>query len=197
MSRKMSVRRTFIALDVSAAAREACRDHIERLRRMFPNVRVGWELPEKLHMTVKFLGDTDDAAVRRLQEKIDAVAKDTSPFWLRLSKTGVFPSPSRPRIIWIGLEDATGSTEAIHAAIESACAELGYEIDNRTFRPHVTIGRVREPVRAGALAEKHLQTQVEPVDFEVTDLVLYESKLQPTGSVYFPLFKAQLGSRLE
>src|SRR5688500_3039032 len=101
----MGTRRIFIAIDISERARDVCTNHIENLRRAYPRLRVGWERPEKLHITVRFLGDVDDLKVPTLQSKLGAIASRNNAFRLRLSAPGVFPSPRRPRILWIGADD--------------------------------------------------------------------------------------------
>ena len=188
----MTDKRTFIALDISDSARTACESHIDRLRREFGDVRVGWERPEKLHITLKFLGATNVAILPELENQLSKAAEAHPPFKLRMSKPGVFPSRSRPRILWLGVEDETHSTASLHMLINIACEPLGFEGERREFRPHVTIGRIREPNRAGALTDAHLRSPIEPVEFEVRKIVVYESNLQPSGSVYSPLFKASL-----
>ena len=72
----------------------------------------------------------------------------------------------------------------MYAELEEACQELGWAKETRAFRPHITVGRVRDPDEAATLAGKHLSTKIEPVEFEVAEIVIYESKLQSTGSVY-------------
>ena len=71
-----------------------------------------------------------------------------------------------------------------HAEVERICRQLGFESDDRKFRPHITIGRVRDPNSARHVVAAHLEAHIEPVKFEADGLVMYESKLLPTGSVY-------------
>src|SRR5688572_4226894 len=156
----MSTGRIFIAIDISAEARRSCAGHIDRLRTRFTNVRIGWERPEKLHVTLRFLGEMDGGILRRLEKSIESVAGEYGPFTLRLSETGVFPSRSRPRILWIGVEDEGRSISALHRSIDALCTELGFEGEKREFRPHLTIARLREPHRAVAAAEEHLRTLI-------------------------------------
>lgn len=180
----MAERRTFIAINISDAARRACVGHVEMLKAEFGDGGVRWERPEKLHVTLKFLGSVSGDVVSAVVDRVSDIARSNSPFDLQLSSAGVFPSPSKPRIFWIGLKDQIGATQSIYAELDSECADLGFEREQRKFTPHITIGRAREPERARKLAEKHLQTQVEPVEFRVAEIVVYESKLQPTGSIY-------------
>ena len=189
----MRDRRIFLALDISDAARAVCNAHLASLRDNFPKVRAGWERPEKLHMTLKFLGDTSADLLDKLQSVISEVAREHGPFQLRLSRPGVFPSRSRPRILWIGTEDPSGAVAPLYAEVEKTCRSFGFNPDDKQFRPHITIGRIRDPHGASDLVRTHLETEVEPVGFEVADVVIYESKLQPTGSIYSAVSRAKLG----
>jgi len=85
------------------------------------------------------------------------------------------------------LEDPQARVAEIHHSIETVCKELGYEPEKKSFTPHVTIGRVRGAPSAAALADVHLNTRTESVAFTVSEIVIYESNLQPTGSIYMPL----------
>ena len=191
----MQDRRIFLALDISDASRAACNAHNASLRRSFPDARVGWERPEKLHITLKFLGSTGVDTLEKLQGGMAAIVTRQRPFQLRLSRPGVFPSSSRPRILWIGLEDQSGAVAPLHEEIEGACVSLGFKREDKQFRPHITIGRIRDPRGAVELARSHLETEIEPVGFEVADVVIYESKLHSTGSVYSVVARAQLGMK--
>ena len=186
----MDGRRIFIALDISDATRAACAAHIEVLRRQFPEVRVGWEKEQKLHITLKFIGNVSERLLDDLRAAIASVSG--SAFAMRLSPAGVFPSPKRPRVLWIGIDDDTKAVHKLHAGVERACSELGIEPEAKQFHPHITIGRVREPERAKNLADVHMQTNIEPVEFEVSEIVIYESVLKPTGSEYSALSRVKL-----
>jgi RNA 2',3'-cyclic 3'-phosphodiesterase len=192
----MRGRRIFLAIDISDEALEICAAHVTDLRSGFPEVRVGWERPEKMHVTVKFLGDTTDKILKQMEIRMGEVLRDHAPFPLALSRTGVFPNQSKPRIIWIGLTDTDRRLERLHESVDEVCGELGYEKDTKRFTPHITIGRVREPQHASSLARTHLATDIGSIEFNVSEVVIYESKLQPTGSVYsrvssIPLLGAQ------
>jgi RNA 2',3'-cyclic 3'-phosphodiesterase len=189
----MRHKRIFIAIDISADARRVCSDHIDCLRNEFHAVRVGWERPEKLHITLKFLGDVDDRLLNELQKYISYVASHHRTFHLKISRPGVFPSRSKPRILWLGVEDGSNVGSSLYNELDTACIDLGFKSEARSFKPHITIGRVREPEKADALARKHLERQIEPVAFEVAEIVLYQSDLQPTGSVYSVVSSARLG----
>ncbi len=190
ITRKMSGRRIFIAVDISDAARSVCSRHIDHLRREFAQVRVGWERPEKLHITLRFLGDVEAGTMGELQEHLTETTSRHSEFKARLSDTGVFPSRSRPRILWTGVADRSNAIISIFDEVDAVCNTLGFTGELKEFRPHVTLGRLRQPGSSKDLVSEHLKAKVKPVEFEVTGVVIYESKLQPTGSVYSVVSRA-------
>jgi 2'-5' RNA ligase len=90
-------------------------------------------------------------------------------------------------VLWIGPNDATDNLVLLQRDVEDVCASLGFARENRTFHPHITIGRIRDHRDAFALAETHRAAQIEPIEFEVSSIVVYNSELRPTGSVYSKL----------
>lgn len=180
----MAGRRIFSAIEISDAARAACVRHIETVRGSHPNVRIGWERPEKLHITMRFLGDTSETDLATLRAEMTGIAAQAERFKLGLSTSGVFPSSRNPRIFWIGIDDRADAVRPIYQRIENVSRDLGYKAETRDFTPHITIGRVRKTGAPPALVDAHLSAQIEPVEFEVSSIVIYESLLQRTGSIY-------------
>lgn len=185
------MRRTFVAVDLNEEARRAAEVYIRDLRSQFPNVRVGWERPEKLHLTLKFIGDTGERELAALEEAVSEIAVASPRFELTLAGTGTFPLRGPARILWLGVEAPPVLAEIAHR-LESECRALGFEPENRKFSPHLTIGRVREPGRSGGLGEKHRSKDFGPVRMAVEEIVIYESRLQPGGSVYTNIAAARL-----
>ena len=183
-------KRIFIAIDISEQARRKVSGYLETLRNEFSNLRVGWEKAEKLHLTLKFLGDCDERQLDNLENAVTNSAKNffeseiIAKFKIQISDTGVFPSKRNARVLWLGLKDEMGSLAKINRILETECEKAGFAKENRSFKPHLTIARLREPHKSMDLVEKHSENKFEPVGFEVSEIVIYESKLQPTGSNY-------------
>lgn len=186
------MKRIFVAIDISLEARRRIAAYIETLRDEFRAVRAGWDKPEKLHLTLKFLGDTNEKQLAELREIVGEIAGKISKFSLRIAETGVFPNARNARVLWIDAKDEAGILTKINDLLEAGCERIGFEMERRKFVPHLTIGRVREPNRAQDLAKKHLENKFEPVEFEVSEIVIYESKLLQTGSVYSVVSKHAL-----
>ena len=178
------MRRIFTAVDISEEARRQAAEHIESLKMEFGRVRVGWERPEKLHLTLKFLGDTSDEQLEALRGSVRSIARETEPFELTVRGTGLFPNLREPRVLWLGVEDEKHCLTKIFQMIDFECSKIGFAPEKRKFKPHLTIARLKEPHASRTLAEDHLHTDLPPVSFRVEDLVIYESELKPTGSVY-------------
>ncbi len=178
------MKRIFTAIDISDEARRKVSGYIENFRGEFPNIRVGWEKPEKIHLTLKFLGDVDEKQLQNLIEAVEKSAREISGFKLQIAETGVFPSPKNARILWLGIKDKGENLPKLNEISESECEKIGFPKEKRNFKAHLTIARLREPQKSRELAGTHLQNGFEPIEFEVSQITIYESELQPTGSIY-------------
>lgn len=180
-------KRIFIAVSISEEARRKISDYIETLQSEFNNLKVGWEKAEKLHITLKFLGDVEPEKLSVLLEAIEKKAGILSKFTVSIERTGVFPNERKARILWLGLIDESGGLRKIYELLENECEKIGFKKEKRAFLPHLTIARLRTPHESTQLAKKHLAKEFEPAGFEVCEIVIYESRLQPSGSVYIPV----------
>jgi len=187
------MKRIFLAVDISEEARRLTAVYIENLRAGFRQLRIGWEKPEKLHLTLKFVGDTNEKQLMELCKITRQIAAQLKSFQLQISVTGVFPAERNPRVLWIGVKDEAGNLLNINKQIEAACVKIGFQPEGRKFIPHLTIARIREPLRARDLARRHLENKFEPAGFAVSEIVVYESKLLQTGSVYTVVSRGKFG----
>ena len=184
-------KRIFTAIDVSDEARQKVAVYIESLRREFPDLRVGWEKPEKLHLTLKFFGDVDENGLQNVEKTVEKTARRISNFRFQISdfrlliqSTGVFPNLRNPKILWLGLEDNADLLKTINEILENEFAKIGFSKEKRNFRPHLTFARLRQPLKSGKLAEIHIKNEFPPTEFTVKSIEIYESTLLPTGSNY-------------
>jgi len=169
--------------------RQRLATEIERLR---PHATdVAWVVPANLHVTLKFLGQLDEARVPAIADALRAACARHAAFELAVRGLGAFPSPTRPRVLWAGLEGDAGALGALAERVETACGALGMSRETRPFAAHVTLGRVREPRRQPALAE----ALALPADFgrlRVEQVSLMRSQLSPRGARYSELAGAPL-----
>ena len=188
--------RLFAAVELTDEARRAAAAHAARLRAALPQgVKVGWEREEKLHLTLKFFGGVEPERLPALSDALARAAASARPFSPSLEQTGVFPTPARPSVLWLGLVNHSGELARLYGRLEDECADAGFPREQRPFRPHVTLARLRTATReTRLLARRHLELAFEPVAFGVSEIVLMSSRLGPGGSVYTPLSRHQLGA---
>ena len=176
--------RLFIALELPASVRRSVKDHIDRLRQEVPDVRASWTREENLHLTLKFVGDTPVTKVEALSAAAQRAANEVSAFEVSIGGCGAFPSHGQPRVLWIGINDASGELSNYFRALEDQCAIVGFPREERPFHPHLTIARLRQPHGSRRLVEIHKQAGFEPVPVNVRDVCLIKSELRNEGSRY-------------
>lgn len=179
--------RVFCAIELPDEIRSRLAEHIRRLRAQFSDVRASWEKPEKLHITLKFLGDTEPARVEQLSLAASRAVANLEPFELIIDEPGTFPPHGQSRVLWLGIRDDSGSLALMQRALETECAADGFPRESRPFKPHLTLARLRSPQGAHELAAAHRETPFEPQRFKVSELIVMRSELGPNGSRYTPL----------
>jgi 2'-5' RNA ligase len=195
--------RIFCAVDLPEEVRARAAAHITRLRAAAADaaspLKIGWERPEKLHLTVKFLGELESARVEALRRAARRAAESVEKFALTLEGAGAFPAGGNPRVLWLGLRDETKRLAAFYERLEEECARENFPREARPFHPHITIARIRIPHAAPArqLARLHREAGFEPASFNVHELIVMQSQLGAGGSRYTPLsrheFKSEAG----
>ena len=144
----MAMVRAFVAVDISEGARDALSEATARLQHQTPSA-VRWVRPEGIHLTLKFLGDVDAGLVDRILGALEPTARGTGPFSLGLSGLGAFPSADSPRVVWVGLKGDLAPLGELQARIDRQLnADLGFAPEGRPFRPHLTLGRLRQGASA-------------------------------------------------
>lgn len=182
------MKRLFIAADISDEARRIAAEQIRMLKDVSPERGVSWTRSENLHVTIKFLGDTDEALIPKITETVQNIAEGFRSFTLELSA----PEILGKRVISISINDPSRTIFDLEKRIDTECTKLGFSSENRSFHPHLTLARIRDPKSTNDLIRRHRQTQIDPVSFEVRQIVLYESGLRSTGSVYTKLREFRL-----
>ncbi len=141
--------------------------------------RVRWVQMEGLHITLRFLGPTPAAHVDTVGAAVDrAAAVVAEPFEVRIGGAGSFPEPDRPRSLWLGIRSGATELGLLSAALTSELGSMGWELDDRPFRPHLTIART-DGVHSGAEAGSRLMVAAAELDlaFTADRVVLYRSHL--------------------
>jgi 2'-5' RNA ligase len=183
--------RTFIAIEMPEEITAALAALQNDLRRA--NADVGWTRPENIHLTLKFLGETEERQANEIAQALTTVAAEYQPFTLVINTTGVFPNARQPRVLWIGLAGEIEALTAMQKRLETALAAIRVRGDEKAFHPHLTIGRVKSKRNVRELIARADVYSLRAMSFEVREIVLMKSELHPAGSRYTPLAKAALG----
>ncbi len=175
--------RLFVAINFPAELRQRLWRAAAPLRQAgFP---VRWVEPEELHLTLKFLGEVAPAREGELIAGLQAAVRGVKPFTLPVGGFGVFPSSSRPRVLWAGCEPLP-ALEWLQHRVEQEMEQLGFPLEGRAFHPHLTLGRVRRDARPADF--RHLEDRLQALAFAEEALVqsvdLMQSRLSPSGAHY-------------
>jgi 2'-5' RNA ligase len=191
--------RLFLAVELPDAVKE----RLSRLRELFAahGRSVKWTAAPLLHITVRFLGELPASRVPTVLSASRRAALEVEPFTLHLDNLGAFPNSRSPRVLWVGLTPDSGcqSFQQLFASAEDALEVQGFTRERRTLSPHVTLGRVREEVRAperaaiGQTMQRAQRGLTIDEEFLVRSLTVMRSILGTHGPTYTPLDVAPLG----
>lgn len=176
--------RAFIALQLPPTIKDYLYQLGRQLGQQLPSTSVNWVNSNAMHLTLVFLGDGVTAAqVSQLTSLLDNVAAAYTPFTLQLDKLGSFPNPKAPRVIWVGLSDATNSLHMLKSQLDKALEPLGWRPEKRWYTPHLTLGRVKD-THAVSRTFLPFGKPVQTLTFPVTAVHLFQSTLTPRGAQY-------------
>jgi 2'-5' RNA ligase len=175
-----------VAVGLPPALQRSLEEAVASLRALARGV--AWVSGGNYHLTLKFLGDVEEGRTAEITAALAAAVAGVAPFDLALRGLGAFPTATRARVIWAGTGEGTHALAALAGAVEQPLAELGFPRAARSFSAHVTLGRVREPrpapALAGALAEA---ASVALGSVRVDRVTLMQSRLSPRGAQYTEL----------
>lgn len=184
--------RLFVAIEVPPEILQEAR-HIQTLLQKRIQGPARWVRPEGIHLTIKFLGDVSPERRADIEGLLARQVRGTAPLSFQVSGPGAFPTIDRPRVIWLGIGGDTGPLEALQRRLEDAFASLGFAREERPFRPHLTLARVKIPKMLIGLADAiDREGPYRGGSFTAQSISLIASALTPQGAVYerlasFPL----------
>lgn len=176
--------RMFCAFELPDSLRLLIKEHSQTVRAAVPEAAASWSRPDNIHLTVKFFGNVDQPKIAAISAAAERVIKEFSPIQIAVGGTGVFPKPNRPQVLWIGIDDSSGRLSQLHERLEDEFAREGFPKEERAFRPHLTIARIRKTHDASRLAQTHLAMKFSEVELTLNELILFRSELSPKGSKY-------------
>jgi 2'-5' RNA ligase len=178
--------RSFIAIDLPDEVRLILDQVQMDLKGSLAGVR--WVRPEGIHLTLKFLGSIPPEQVAVIAAAVGEVVHGELPLALNLSGLGAFPNPRRPRVIWVGIAGEVERLGRLQARLEETLEPLGFPREGRSFRPHLTLGRVKDTHRPPDLTRALADVTLPAGNpFDVREILVYKSDLRPTGAIYTKL----------
>jgi len=187
--------RTFIAIELPEHITGAL-ENVQKTLRSF-NLNIRWVEPEKIHLTLKFLGDIPPEAVEPIGRVLFESVRGYDPISLTAKGSGAFPGIRNPRVIWVGLSGQVPRLKTLQQFLEENLAPLGFGKEKRTFKGHLTLGRIKgsvDPVKLNAALNEVMDFETEP--FLADRIFLFQSDLKPTGPVYTKITSAALAPTL-
>ena len=198
--------RAFLAVELSQELRADLATVQQELKHriepeMKRDTRISWVQPDSLHLTIKFLGDTDEQVIDPLRIAVEQAIGGQIAVNVPLERLGAFPRPQSPRVLWVGpSENWEKGAEAkrmaeIHGTIEQTCESFSFLRETRPFSPHLTLARIKVGERHVGVALAKGEVLDRPLSLgslTVESVVLMKSELQPTGSVYTKLWDVRL-----
>jgi RNA 2',3'-cyclic 3'-phosphodiesterase len=183
--------RIFIAIKTPPALQPA----LEEVRASFQPLSIDfrWVLPSHLHATLKFLGDVPEAKLDAVFSALTSATAAQLPFVLKAKTLGCFPTPIRPRVLWMGLDDPHHGLDNVYQKLEAALTDVGFPAEERPFHPHLTLARIRRSTSCppfSALLSTYKTRCFGAI--EVDRIEVFQSQLQPTGAIYTVLYTALL-----
>lgn len=190
----MNAIRSFIAIELPVSIQNQLDKIIAQLKSPLTSA-VRWVPAQNIHLTLKFLGDVSPGNMDMLMNILRAEVSLQKIFYISVGELGAFPTPRRPRVLWIGVS-APAQLMALARLVEGETRKLGYAAEDRPFSPHLTLGRVSQnasPLQVRQVADTLAGIKVGSLgNAEVREVVLFKSVLTPKGAEYSALLKVPL-----
>ena len=178
--------RTFLAIETSEKARRVIQNFIQQ--QAPKGLPIKWVGFDKMHITLKFLGEIDDKKKTDIMPVIETICRKHAAFDVEMAGVGCFPNPRNARVLWVGVKQGGKELCAIAAELEQELAPFGFREEKR-FHPHLTIGRVKKRCSVEDIIARAVSTE----PYKVSSVVLFRSTLRPDGPIYDELSRFRLG----
>ena len=185
--------RTFIAVEIDPSHKQKLTHLISALKSS--NSDVKWVNETQIHLTLKFLGNIEESKVHEISDTLKSIANNAKEFTITLSNIGTFPNAKRPRVIWVGIDKGKTELKLLASQIETELEKLGFPKENRDFKSHLTLGRVRSPKNLQNLTKLLSEVSFQSESgIKINKLILFQSTLTPKGAIYKKLTELTLHS---
>ncbi len=183
--------RTFIAIELPAKIVDGLKKIQNELRVAGNNVT--WVKPENIHLTIKFLGDIETDKIDSIAGLLEGAAAKSHSFDISVKGVGGFPTIDNPRVLWVGIEESNVNLFALYNNIEDALSAISFAKEERSFKPHLTLGRIKFLKDKKGLKERIERFKdITLGQYMVDSICFFQSTLTPKGAVHIKLKEAKL-----
>ena len=147
-------------------------------------VKVRWVMNGKMHLTLKFIGNTTQGSIDNLNEALFNVVKSAKVINLSISGTGAFPVKGRPNVLWLGIKGDIDELKQLTVIINNSLEPLGFITEKRDFLPHVTIARIKSNQKKIPNISNYLNTTFTELPMKIVKISLVQSESFPKGTFY-------------
>jgi len=178
--------RTFLAIDLPEEIKVQIENVQTRLKATVKGIK--WTRPEGIHLTLKFFGNISENQIADISRVVEKNTVDIRPLSLEVTTLGTFPNLKRPRVLWLGIGGSVERLLDLQKEIARDLESIGFQREDRAFRAHLTLGRVKSPKNVSGLSE--IMTNEKNYDagnFCAGGLTLLKSDLTPKGALYTKL----------
>lgn len=176
--------RTFLSLNIAANITSELGAVQKNVMNALKDHSVKWEESNKLHLTLRFLGDIDEENIDQLIFTLERLKLDFDSIKFKANSIGFFPNTKYPNVVFIGLDEDGNNSAKLVEFIDKIIFNFGVKPEKR-FIPHITLGRFRKDKRI--MIEDSIEVNVEPIEIDFDSFYLMHSILTPQGSVYKPI----------
>lgn len=185
--------RIFFAIDLPEPVREKVSNFAAQLKKRARTNGIRWSRPENLHITLQFLDQVKSTDLPKLMSEVrDSLLANMSPFLVELGNLHLFPSAFHPRVIVLDVTPQE-TLAGLSAQVGKGIVKAGYDIEDRPFRAHLTLGRIKNRRVDTAFLSEFTMPPVEPI--QVNQVVLFRSEPMPDASRYTRLDEIDLNSK--
>lgn len=172
--------RLFWAIEIPDEIKSKLASVQEELKKL--DLHAKWVEKQNIHLTVKFLGETDASMATDIKNSVLSALEGTSPFRISVSGFGTFGNPAR--VIWSGIRDDDKKLFELHSKVDRALLSLGFEAEKRAFYPHLTLARLKSQRNVKLLRNKLIAMPDTLGSFTANSIKLFNSTLTPKGAIY-------------
>lgn len=185
--------RLFIALNIQQSIKEYLTKIIDDFKSKGGKIK--WVEPDNMHLTLKFLGNTEYSLVEGIKSQLDNLTADSTQIISDLSRIGGFPNLRAPKVLWVDLEKNRDQIIELAKSIDTSLSEIGFATDNKPFKPHLTLGRVKKDDNLEQLTDYLCKFKLENKEIVFDSLSLIKSTLTNEGPIYKSLHTINFSER--